>query len=70
MTPEERKEYDRKYYLANREKLLKKKKEYDQLNKDKKYLTNSEYIKNNPEKKKLYNQRYQERLRTTKIVCV
>ena len=67
MTPEERKEYDRKYYLANREELLRKKKEYDHLNKDKKYLTTLEYIKNNPEKKKLYNQRYQERLRVVKV---
>ena len=56
MTKEEQREYNRKYYQANREKRLEQMKEWQEANREKLTEYNKEYYQTNKEKKKEYRQ--------------
>lgn len=60
MTKQERKEYDKKYRSANKEKLRAKNKEYHETNKDKRRAQMKEYDAANKDKRKEYNKEYHE----------
>jgi hypothetical protein len=55
MTKEERKEYNKKHYQANKDKIKNKSKQYREENKDKIKECNKEYYKKNKDKAKEYS---------------
>ena len=65
MTKEERKEYDRKRYQANREKRLEWQKEYYQANREKRLEWQKEYYQENREKLLEYHKEYLKEYRNT-----
>ena len=59
--PENRKEYDKKYYEDNKDEILKKQKKYYENNKDEISEKRKEYRQHNPEKIKEGNKKYYEK---------
>ena len=61
MTPEERKEYNRQWYLKNKERLAEKSKKNYEKNKDKRLKYAQEYRENNKEKITEYRKEYKQK---------